>query len=643
MKEGQKVTGIDREKFILFCSELTITAKEGKGGSSIVPMELLPTQVYLLDEILEGLSRGVHYFVVLKCRQSGTTTLGLAFELWWCFSHPGFILNFIADGNKRLAFNRAMLVEMAESLAEKPEWGAPIRDDNKEMLSFANRSKVLWNNANARDEGGLGRGVGVMGFHATEPARYKDEDAWNAMQDGLAKRNPHRFYLVEGTSEGPNLFKEIWDEASSIGNISQKSVFIGWWLHPDYDTDLATEEGKRIFEVYWQAVPRLSREEEEWVRGVKERYGFEIRPSQIAWWRFELKESKRGNLEMQYQEYPPLPEYAWLYGGKSYVSATAVNIQVIKSKANIPKNRFFQVEFGPSFHETRIVEVGEKESWYDLVTFEEPQQGPNLRYAIGVDPAHGASEASDACAISVWAAYSDQMVQVAEYNASEEPSYHMAWVLLLLAGAYNSQTLVNCELQGGGYALMDHIRHLQEQLAAGYDNKLSAYFQDLRFYTYSRPDAVHRAYASFNWITSNKTKEIMLSYWRDLFEQGIVECRSPELISQTQQVRRLRDGTIETPGTDHRLMAAAIASMAFKQLLETDIGGVEACARSNVERYTPGRETTGVVTDPASIMQDRLLNWRNDLLRNQAEEKASLEIPDWVEELQERARNSPWR
>lgn len=639
----KSVGGVDREKFILFCSELTITAKEGKDGSSIVPMELLPTQVYLLDEILEGLERGVHYFVVLKCRQSGTTTLGLAFELWWCFSHPGFILNFIADGNKRLAFNRAMLVEMAESLREKPEWGCPVRDDNKEMLSFSNRSKVLWNNANARDEGGLGRGVGVMGFHATEIARYKDEDAWNAMQDGLAKKNPHRFYLVEGTSEGPNLFKEVWDEASSIGNISQKAIFIGWWLHPDYEADLGTEEGKRIFEVYWAAVPRLDREEAEWVRGVKERYGFEIRPAQVAWWRFELKESKRGNLEMQYQEYPPLPEYAWLYGGKSYVSATSVNIQIVKSKANIGRNRFFQVEFGTTFHETRLSEVKENESWYDLVTFEEPRTGPNLRYAIGVDPAHGASEQSDAAAISVWAAYSDQMVQVAEYNANEEPSYHLAWVLLLLAGAYNSQTLVNCELQGGGYALADHVRHMQEQLLAGYDDKLSAYFSDLRFYTYSRPDAVNKAYASFNWITSQKTKELMLSYWRDLFEQGLVECRSPELISQTQQVRRLRDGTIETPGTDHRLMAAAIAAMAFKQLLETDIGGVEACARANVERYNPSRETTGVITNPAEIMQDRLINWRNDLLRTQAEERANLEVPDWVEELKERAERSPWR
>lgn len=633
------ICGINRERFIHFCTQVKIQAKEGdqSGESSdiLIPAELIPTQVYLLDQFLDGLKNGIHFFVVLKCRQSGTTTLGLLFELWWAYTHKGFITNFIADNAQRLAINRALIENMVDTI--DPAWCHPIKENNKNLLRFQNTSMVIWNNANARDEGGYGRGVGAMGFHATEIGRYRDEDGWHAMLDGLAHKNKSRFYLTEGTSEGPNLFKEVWDEASRPHNVTQRAIFIGWWLHPDYEADTSDPIGKRIYDVYWKSMPRLDRKESEWVHGVKERYNFEIRDTQMAWWRYMIAETKQRSVDRMCQEYPPLPELAWIFGGKGYVSGTSIALHVNRAKVNMEHNRFFQVEYGVTFHETKIVEVPITEAWYDLVTFVEPQKGPLVRYVIGVDPAYGASEGCDACAIQVFQCYSDCMVQVAEYNGKEEPSYHLAWVLLHLAGAYNGQTLVNIELQGGGYAIQDHIRHLQEQLDSGYDTELSKYFGDMRFYTYSTGDSINRAGSRLNWITTDATKERMLTVWKDLFEQGKVHVHSPDLISQTNKIHRLRDGDLQMPEDDHRVMAAAIAAMAYMQVLETDIGGAEMFRYADVQATTQPPDPDKPMTTATEVLQRRLLNWRADLLNRQKEEKA-LQIenePEWVVQMRE--------
>lgn len=626
--------------FIVFCTHITIQAKEGsqkdgEEGENLVPFELIPTQVYLLDEILEGLRRGIHFFVVLKCRQSGTTTLGLAFELWWSFCHDGFNINFIADSVKRLAVNRATLVEMVDSI-DDPEWKIPIKEDNKELLRFANRSKVIWNNANARDEGGLGRGVGAMGFHATEPGRYKNEEEWTAMMPGIARKNPSRFYLVEGTSEGPNLFKDIWDEASREGNVTQKAIFIGWWLHPDYDLDLETEEGKAVYQTYWVTYPRLSKKEAEWVQGVKDRFGYQITATQIAWWRYMVKEEFLGKEEKAYQEFPPLPEYAWIYGGSSFVSGNAIAVAKNKAKRSASSARYFQFEFGTDFHSTQIHRVNPAETWYDLVVWDHPKKSPFMRYAIGVDPAHGANELSDAAAIVVYECYSDQAVQVAEYSAVEETSYHLTWVLLYLAGAFKGPTIANIELQGGGFAIQDNLRLLQEQMLLGFSDKLTACFSDLQFYRFAPADSISRTHASYNWYTTPRKKEEMLHWHRDLFEQGLIEIRSADLIEQTAAVKKMRDGTLENPNNDHKLMAAAICGMAYKQILEMDIGGNENYTRTRVNMGYKNNAGTEEVK-AAEVLEGRLLDWRLKLEQEMKEEReeAIEKAPEWMITMRE--------
>ena len=78
----------DLRKFERFCRELTVETKER--GLRKLGTQLLGTQKYLMQEIGRGLEEGKHFFVVLKGRQLGITTISLALDLYWHFIHPGF-------------------------------------------------------------------------------------------------------------------------------------------------------------------------------------------------------------------------------------------------------------------------------------------------------------------------------------------------------------------------------------------------------------------------------------------------------------------------------------------------------------------------------------------------------------------------
>src|SRR5260221_6415008 len=95
-------TSINPAAFLNLCSKIGIESKR-YGTCPLVP---IATQVYLIEEIVKGLNEGVHQFVVLKPRQSGTTTIILAFLMYWMMRFPGVTGGFSFDDNdKQTAMN----------------------------------------------------------------------------------------------------------------------------------------------------------------------------------------------------------------------------------------------------------------------------------------------------------------------------------------------------------------------------------------------------------------------------------------------------------------------------------------------------------------------------------------------------------
>ena len=66
------------QHFYHFCRQLKIETKE----QGLRKMDnLLGSQTYVMEEINKGLADGCHFFVILKGRQLGITTISLALDL----------------------------------------------------------------------------------------------------------------------------------------------------------------------------------------------------------------------------------------------------------------------------------------------------------------------------------------------------------------------------------------------------------------------------------------------------------------------------------------------------------------------------------------------------------------------------------
>jgi hypothetical protein len=135
----------DLAKFYSFCSELKIETKE----QGLRKMDnLLGTQTYVMDEIAKGLAEDVHFFVILKGRQLGITTISLALDLYWHFTHPGLQGTLTTDTEENRDMFRTTLSMYMDGLPK--EFKIPAIGHNRNQLSLKNRSRLFYQVAGLR-------------------------------------------------------------------------------------------------------------------------------------------------------------------------------------------------------------------------------------------------------------------------------------------------------------------------------------------------------------------------------------------------------------------------------------------------------------------------------------------------------------
>src|SRR5258707_12782692 len=77
-----------RPLFEDFIGHLTIISKEIEAARRVPLLDVMyRAQHYFLDEVCEGLDRGIHSFTCLKPRQVGISTIGLAVDLFLLSVH----------------------------------------------------------------------------------------------------------------------------------------------------------------------------------------------------------------------------------------------------------------------------------------------------------------------------------------------------------------------------------------------------------------------------------------------------------------------------------------------------------------------------------------------------------------------------
>jgi hypothetical protein len=538
-------------QFYRFCSQLKIETKE----QGLRKMDnLLGTQTYVMDEIAQGLAEDVHFFVILKGRQLGITTISLALDLYWHFLNPGLQGTLTTDTEENRDMFRSTLSMYMEGLPK--EYKIPLLAHNRNQLSLKNRSRLFYQVAGLRAKGSLGRGKAITYLHGTETSSWGDEEGLASLLASLAENNPNRMYIFESTARGFNMFHDMYVTARKAR--TQRAIFCGWWRNQFY----SVPGDSQIYKVYWDG--KLTPEEKEWTRDIKKLYNVEINSRQMAWWRWKLYEGIKDDALM-YQEFPPTEDYAFIMTGTSFFSnARCTDVMKIAKKVDCD---YYRYSMGANFQDTEVLKSTERLA--TLKIWEEPID--TAYYVIGADPAYGSSDWADRFCIQVYRCYADGMEQVAEFATSEMNTYQFAWVIAHLAGAYKNSTL-NLEVNGPGQAVINELRNLKRQASAiggaiGHD--LMNVLGSMSNYIWRRNDTLGGLSNSIGWLTTASSKERMLSYMKDYFERGMMDIYSVDLVEEMKTI--VRDGgAIHASGRnkDDRVMAAALACAAFAEQLQ---------------------------------------------------------------------------
>ena len=541
----------DKEKFYQFCSQLKIETKE----HGLRKMDrLLGTQTYVMNEIAKGLEDDCHFYVILKGRQLGITTISLALDLYWTFTHPGLQATLTTDTEENRDMFRTTLAMYMDGLPR--EFKIPQVTHNRNALSLRNRSRLFYQVAGLRAKGSLGRGKAITFLHGTETSSWGDEEGLASLLASLAETNPNRLYMFESTARGFNMFHDMYVTAKKAR--TQRAIFCGWWRNELY----AADPNSSVYKTYWDG--RLTGEEKEWNRDIKKMYGFEINSRQIAWWRWKLHEGIKDDALM-YQEFPPTEDYAFVMTGSSFFSNSRCSEAARVAK--LKKFDAYRYSFGSNFQDTEVLKSSEKLA--TLKIWEEPID--TAYYVIGADPAYGSSDWADRFCIQVFRCYADGLDQVAEFATSELNTYQFAWVIAHLAGAYKNSTL-NLEVNGPGQAVINELRNLKRQAVSigGTTGKgLMAVLSSMTNYIWRKNDTLGGISNSIGWLTTQGSKERMMNYTKDYFERQMMTVVSMETLEEMKGIVR-EGGSIHAPGRgkDDRVIAMALACAAYAEQLQ---------------------------------------------------------------------------
>ena len=565
----------NQQQFYQFCRNLKIESKEQ--GMVTLGNQLLGTQTYVMDEVAKGLSEDIHFFIVLKGRQLGITTISLALDLYWHFIHPGMQGTLTTDTEENREQFRSTLAMYMDGLPK--EYKIPLVSHNRNQLVLKNRSRMFYQVAGLRSKGSLGRGKGITFLHGTETSSWGDEEGLASLLASLAETNPLRYYMFESTARGFNMFHDMWVTAKRAR--TQRAIFVGWWRNQFYSADPKSD----VYKVYWDG--KLSAEEKEWTKDIKKIYDVEINSRQIAWWRWKLHEGLKDE-GLMFQEFPPTEDYAFVMTGTSFFStARCTDSMKVAKTIDYDSYRF---SMGANFQDTQLLKSTPRLATMKI--WEEPVS--TAYYVIGADPAYGSSDWADRFCVQVFRCYADGLDQVAEFCTHELNTFQFAWVICYLAGAYRNSTL-NLEVNGPGQAVINEMRNLKRQASTLGERDAKQLYDvlgNMQHYLWRRNDSFGIS-SSIGWVTTHSSKERMLNYLKDYFERGMCNIYSEECIDEMKGIVR-DNGSIAAYGRskDDRVIASALALAAYAEQVQPKLIQMRV-TRQQKEQQDAESETSG--------------------------------------------------
>jgi hypothetical protein len=563
---NMEVAAFPRERFLAFCSRLKVQSKD----FGLTPFRLLGGQWYILDELCEGISRGITTFIILKPRQIGATTFFIALDMFWAFEHPGLLGTFILHKEEARDDWRAAIEVFYDEIPSRVTIGGKtvrfkpgMLRHNRNILSFVNGSRFRYLIAGTGEnrKGGLGRSGATNYVHGTEAAFYGNEDDIAAFKSSTSSMYAHRLQIWESTANGFNHFSDTYESAKESNLV--KAIFVGWWRDERYSFPT-----NHPFYHDVMPNPTLTPIERQRIRDVKKLYGFDISLQQMAWYRWKKREEFADDQNLMDQEFPFTDEHAFVATGSKYFTGESLTAAIKVAR----KVRFqgYRYRLSNRWEDTEVIPyanlAAELRIWEHSSKFG--------YYCIGCDPAWGSSEKADRTVISVWRAYAECMVQAAEFCTPQVSTYQCAWVLAHLAGFYGQVDCRVCiEINGAGtavwQALQDLARKTREMKSDDENSHLRNVFKNMREFFYNKPDSLGGGEFAYHFVMSDARKRTLMAQVKDSFELNYMQVRSIPMIQEMQRMIS-DDGHISAEGAykDDRVMAAALAHEAWRRWLQ---------------------------------------------------------------------------
>ena len=369
--------------------------------------------------------------IVLKARQMGITTIGVAIMCWLVFQHPSCHVLSMSDTEDKVETNFDM-ARLAYNLL--PWWMKPEKryDERPRNLGFDRvkaddreaspgmEAKMMFEAANKPS--GAAYSKSLYGAHLAEIGRYNDPKPITEGVFGSLVGFMHSIGILEGTAQGRHTtFHKLW-KAAEAGKF-WAPVFMEWFREPGYT----------------MAVPKnfkLTREETAIRKKIQEQCKYVISDSQFAWRRYKISEFEAaGDDEKFPQEFPLTPEEAFVASG-----LTAFPKKRLKEMSlNFGRDPRWVGEIKLELKDNKTPVLWPYEEGR-LWIWEMPKQG--MTYQLGADCALGIDGADYSCA-QVYAVPEDitqPLRQVARWRGYMPPT-EFARIICAIGYLYNGAEL----------------------------------------------------------------------------------------------------------------------------------------------------------------------------------------------------------
>ncbi|BDH63306.1 terminase [Lysinibacillus sp. PLM2] len=454
-------------------------------NGDLVPFKVNEQQESFINDM-------VKFNIIAKARQIGFSTLSLGLCLYYACLNKNtnyLLVSYKSDSSTSL-FEKLKM--MYDSLPHDKYTFPNIKRSNRDEFVLNNGSRIQCAVAGVKD---IGRGTTYQYILLSEFAFYANQEKVLLSAEQALAKNEHSRIVIETTSNGFNHYQKIFMNAFK-GKSKYKSFFF-----PFYSSAYI----KQFKHEYDQA--------EEWYKEINQ--GQRLRPDeldsdekilyekgaslkQLMWRRWKLLDM---SIQEFYQEFPSNPMESFISSGFSVFDQS----KVLERINGIPRE----------MDKTELKEIPDLLQRYlgkGLFIYKLPKR--YVKYFGGVDTASGSG--ADFSSISI---IDSDGEQVASFYNNKVPVYLFAEIIECIGKFYNYAFLV-VERNSYGLPLLERLRKEYEYLNL-YKQKVFN-------------QSTGKKQMKLGWQTSQVTKSVLVSDFKEYFEQGMVMINCRETLSEMQ-------------------------------------------------------------------------------------------------------------